>query len=172
MSLIIVDGSGASARGGAAGGAQLAFEMAAGEHGRAVADDRPLFLRNGRFELARWAQADARRTLSGLVPATATDILNERVAQWAHGSASRRRRSPSRTCAAAGAVARRRAGSAFTGDSCCQPLDLADYVVVHELVHLRELNHGPAFWSGVGAVLPEYRERRKRLRSEGTRNVI
>ena len=52
------------------------------------------------------------------------------------------------------------------------PLELADYVVVHELAHLLELNHSPAFWRGVERVLPDYRERRKRLRSEGPRNVI
>ena len=49
---------------------------------------------------------------------------------------------------------------------------LLDYVVVHELVHLLELNHRPAFWRGVEALVPDYRERRKRLRSQGPRSVI
>ena len=44
---------------------------------------------------------------------------------------------------------------------------IVDYVVVHELVHLRELNHGPRFWRAVEEILPDYRERRARLRAEG-----
>lgn len=39
-----------------------------------------------------------------------------------------------------------------------------DYVVVHELAHLRVRNHSAAFWSRVATVMPDYRERRAWLR--------
>jgi len=44
------------------------------------------------------------------------------------------------------------------------PPEVRDYVIVHELCHLREMNHSPKFWGEVGKVLPGYRESRKWLR--------
>ncbi len=41
---------------------------------------------------------------------------------------------------------------------------LIDYVVVHELSHLVELNHSSDFWRVVEGVIPDHRDRRKRLR--------
>jgi hypothetical protein len=45
------------------------------------------------------------------------------------------------------------------------PDQLIDYVVIHELVHLRVRNHQREFWSAVETVLPGYRERRRALRA-------
>lgn len=42
--------------------------------------------------------------------------------------------------------------------------ELLDYVVVHELAHRKQMNHSPTFWAEVERVLPDYRERRRRLR--------
>jgi predicted metal-dependent hydrolase len=47
------------------------------------------------------------------------------------------------------------------------PLDIIDYVVVHELVHTMVHNHGKGFWSKVSEILPDYRLRRKWLKVNG-----
>ena len=47
------------------------------------------------------------------------------------------------------------------------PADVIDYVVVHELCHLRAMNHSPDFWAAVASVMPDYTERRKWLRDNG-----
>lgn len=43
------------------------------------------------------------------------------------------------------------------------PLKVVDYVVVHELCHLKEMNHSKGFWVLVSKVLPDYKERKKWL---------
>ena len=43
-------------------------------------------------------------------------------------------------------------------------LPVIDYVVAHELSHLRVMNHSPRFWQTVGSVMPDYPQRRKQLK--------
>ena len=47
------------------------------------------------------------------------------------------------------------------------PMRLVDYVVVHELVHLRHRGHGRDYWQAVGRVMPDYERRRDDLRQRG-----
>ena len=47
------------------------------------------------------------------------------------------------------------------------PQEIIDYVIVHELCHLREQNHSRAFWAQVEAILPDYKKRRKWLKENG-----
>ncbi len=44
------------------------------------------------------------------------------------------------------------------------PLSIIDYVVAHELAHLREMNHSPRFWETVESIFPEFREARQTLK--------
>ena len=49
------------------------------------------------------------------------------------------------------------------------PMRLVDYVVVHELVHLRHRGHGRDYWQAVGRVMPDYEGRRADLTRCGPR---
>ena len=44
-------------------------------------------------------------------------------------------------------------------------MDIIDYVVIHELSHLREMNHSPRFWAIVEGVMPDYKDARRVLKS-------
>lgn len=47
------------------------------------------------------------------------------------------------------------------------PPEILDYVVVHELCHLKHMNHSSDFWSEVGKVLPDYRKKKEWLKNHG-----
>ena len=55
----------------------------------------------------------------------------------------------------------------FTWRLVMAPLDVIDYVVVHELSHLRVKNHSSKFWKVVESISPEYKRHRKWLRENG-----
>ncbi len=44
--------------------------------------------------------------------------------------------------------------------------EVIDYVVVHELAHLRVMDHSPRFWAEVAAILPDYAQLRRRLQQD------
>lgn len=90
---------------------------------------------------------------------TAAQVLPERVAYYAgvmHVSPAGIRVTG----------AKRRWGSCSSQNRLCfsyrtalLPPEALDYIVVHELAHIREKNHGPRFYAEVAAILPDYRER-------------
>jgi predicted metal-dependent hydrolase len=49
------------------------------------------------------------------------------------------------------------------------PAEVLDYVAAHEVAHLVEMNHAPAFWDQVERLMPDYRRHRAWLRHEGGR---
>lgn len=67
--------------------------------------------------------------------------------------------------------ARKRFGSCSAKNRLCFSLYLMqwereaiEYVVVHELAHIRQKNHSPAFYAEVERILPDYRQREKLLK--------
>lgn len=50
---------------------------------------------------------------------------------------------------------------------CLLPDELIDYVVVHELCHLKELNHSKRFWAHVASILPNHKLLRSQIHKQG-----
>ena len=64
------------------------------------------------------------------------------------------------TCTAKGKLS-------FHWEVALLPPEVIDYIVVHELAHLRELNHSRRFWALVEETLPDYRRHRTWLGAHG-----
>lgn len=47
------------------------------------------------------------------------------------------------------------------------PLDVLDYVLVHELAHRKEMNHSPKFWQWCATAMPDYKEKEQHLKAYG-----
>ena len=57
-----------------------------------------------------------------------------------------------------------RNGVLYFNWKCLQlPVRLVDYVIAHELIHLREGHHGPAFWDALGVAMPDWAKRKDAL---------
>jgi len=55
----------------------------------------------------------------------------------------------------------------FTYRLCMAPLRVIDYVVLHELTHLKHHNHSKAFWNAIEKIKPDYRKNRDWLKKHG-----
>ena len=49
------------------------------------------------------------------------------------------------------------------------PNDVIDYVIIHELTHLIEMNHSTKFWKIVKSIMPNYKEKEKWLKVNGSK---
>jgi hypothetical protein len=133
-----------------------------------VADlDVPVKLDAGRFKMRRDQAPHGRATMVRWYAAHAQPWLTARVARYA----DRARVEP-------GAITVQdlgfRWGSCGKGrrlyfhwQSILLPPRVVDYIVVHELVHLREPHHTPDFWRAVERTMPDWEPRRRWLAERG-----
>jgi len=135
---------------------------------------RPFALRRGRFELARGLDGEARAAAVAWYAARAQAHLGARVRQFAPLVGT------TPDAVVVRDLGKRRWGVcdsrtrtvSFHWELVLLSPSLIDYVVVHELTHLHEPNHGSGFWRRVELVLPDWRLRRARLASRGRRHVV
>jgi hypothetical protein len=119
---------------------------------------------NGEFLLGADLSSRAGDLFRTWYRARAREILEDRVAHFAlqMGLACRSVRITNAkerwgSCSAAGNLN-------FAWRLVMAPPGVIDYVIVHELTHLVEMNHSRRFWERVGRILPDYAQRRKWLR--------
>jgi predicted metal-dependent hydrolase len=126
----------------------------------------PLHFDSG-FTLRRSAQTRGEQVFTRWYKESAFEIITERVMQYAQQYSF----TPKQVKISS---AKTRWGSCspngtlnFTWRLVMAPPDVIDYVVVHELAHLRVKNHSSKFWKEVGSIYPEYKKQRKWLRENG-----
>jgi len=119
------------------------------------------------FTLHRAAQTKGEQVFTRWYKERALEVITERVKQYSQQynfTPKQVKISSAKTrwgsCSSSGTLN-------FTWRLVMAPLDVIDYVVVHELVHLRVKDHSSKFWKAVEAIYPEYKKQRKWLREHG-----
>ena len=128
--------------------------------------DGPIACYGGRSVRVKSAD-DLRPAIEADLKALARERLIPRLAELArqHGLAFTRvsirgQRSRWGSCSRSGAIA-------LNFRLVQMPLAVCDYVLIHELMHLKQQNHGPRFWALVEAACPDYRDAERWLRRSG-----
>ena len=109
--------------------------------------------------LAEWYRHEAGRLIAGKVENT-----GERLGLAYRRIALKEMRTRWGSCSVKGNLN-------FNWKLILMPEPVIDYVVVHELTHLKEMNHGKKFWALVEKECPDWRERRKWLTKNGREYV-
>lgn len=136
---------------------------------RLTDDNRPVRLERGRLLLPRSRSVVGEEQLIAWYQRCGEAWLRPRVSSWA----DRLRVSPGAIevadlgCKWGSATAGRRVRIHWATLQLSPPL--IDYVLAHELAHLREAHHGPDFWQLLARVMPDYDERKKELAQRGAR---
>ena len=119
----------------------------------------------------RSVRLDSRTALRTLVENDLRDVARDELVPRVHALAARHglhvnrvsirnQRSRWGSCARSGHIA-------LNFRLVQMPEQIRDYVLVHELMHLRQQNHSRRFWRLVEAVCPDFREAERWLRTEG-----
>jgi predicted metal-dependent hydrolase len=131
----------------------------------------PLALVNERFELERSAQTQAAAHFEGWYRRQAQAYLATRVQ-----ALSQQHGLPYSHVGISGAKTRWGSCSShnrlnFTWRLMMAPPEVIDYIILHELAHIRVKNHSPAFWALVAQMQPNYRQQRDWLTRNGKRLI-
>lgn len=134
---------------------------------RLVPPQRPALKFDGGFTLSTSARERGEQAFIKWYKTQAWAVFNERVRHYAaqHGFEPKQVKVNSAktrwgSCTSNGTIN-------FTWRLVMAPMEVIDYVVLHELAHLRIKNHSPRFWKLVESLCPDFKRHRKWLRDHG-----
>jgi predicted metal-dependent hydrolase len=137
-----------------------------------VKGQKPALILETRFKLAEAARETAEQAFVSWYRERAREILSERVQRLAGQNNlqyGKIRISSARTrwgsCSAKGSLS-------FSWRLILTPMEVVDYVVVHELAHTLVHNHSQKFWKQVERLMPNYREHKTWLRKNGQKVML
>ena len=104
-------------------------------------------------------EQDLRQLAAGQLVPRLKELADQHGLQFTRVSI-RNQRSRWGSCARSGAIA-------LNFRLVQMPPDVCDYVLIHELMHLRQQNHGRRFWTLVERACPDYRAAERWLRQDG-----
>ena len=137
-----------------------------------VTNQKKSLVLNGKFQLASQWQANARRVFEKWYREQAAAVIKPRTAELAERNgyaytAIRINGAKTRwgSCGPKGSLN-------FPYRLVMAPLEVIDYVIIHELVHLRIRNHSRRYWDAVGSIVPGYRKHIQWLDDNGHRLSI
>jgi predicted metal-dependent hydrolase len=129
--------------------------------------EQPLSYGNQVFYLRAGAKPEATEHFKRWYIETGTDWVERRVRMLAQRAGALAARVSLRDLGYRWGSCGRNGALHFNWKLLQLPVRFVDYVIVHELVHLREGHHGPEFWRALERALPDAKERREQLRVKG-----
>jgi hypothetical protein len=146
-------------------GGQLRLELEIGHPGRrktAVMEEGTL-----RLILNSLSPDVVRAAIEGWYRRQARHVFAERAAHWNTQFGYNYGRIAIRDQKSRWGSCSRQGNLNFNWRLLLAPLVVLDYIVIHELAHLKEGNHSPRFWALVAEQCPDYRDQRAWLRQHG-----
>jgi len=128
---------------------------------------KPLLILNGSFNLADCAHKDAPQVFKEWYRERCREIITKRAAFHAQRLSLRYQRIRITSARTRWGSCSSKGNLNFSWRLVMAPLEVIDYVVVHELCHLKEPNHSNKFWTRVAAAMPDYRAHRRWLKDNG-----
>lgn len=124
--------------------------------------ERPLQFDGSRFTLRRDARPAEEHFRRWYIE-TGTEWLRRRVERLAEHTASKPNRIEVRDLGFRWGSCGKNGVLFFNWKVLQLPLRLVDYIIMHELVHLRDAHHGPAFSEALGRTMPDWQKRKESL---------
>lgn len=126
-----------------------------------------LVLKNGQFRISRRAQDEVYFAFVNFYKDKGKKKLNERVTIYASRMGLPYRLVRIMDLKTRWASCNDHGDLNFHWKIMMAPIQILDYIVVHEIAHLKHPKHTEAFWGLVDRILPDYRERKEWLRMNG-----